>query len=104
MSQHHGGRRFPPERRNVLKDEERLRTLPPKPLLEAAGFTAGDSVLDIGAGTGFWTAPLGEIVGPEGRVIALDVEPIMLDELRDLVSTRGLVNIETVQSEDMSIP
>lgn len=35
----------------------------------------GDRVIHIGAGTGYYTAILAHIVGPEGRVVAYEVEP-----------------------------
>lgn len=42
---------------------------------------AGQTVLDLGCGPGFWTLPLAEIVGPQGTVWALDVSQEMLNAL-----------------------
>lgn len=38
----------------------------------------GQTAVDLGCGAGYFTLPLAQIVGPEGRVIALDVQPRML--------------------------
>lgn len=100
----HSGFRFPADRRKVLQSEERRQKLPPEPILQAVGVRPGEKVLDVGAGTGFWTAPLSKIVGPEGRIVAVDVEPIMLDEIRALVSAEHLDNVEIVLSQDLQIP
>jgi ubiquinone/menaquinone biosynthesis C-methylase UbiE len=103
LSMRQSGWRFPPERRDALKAADRNEWLPPEPILRAAGVGAGETAIDVGAGTGFWTEPLARLVGPTGRVIAVDVEPIMLDEIRTLAAGRGLTNVEVVQSGD-SIP
>jgi ubiquinone/menaquinone biosynthesis C-methylase UbiE len=62
------------------------------------------TVVDVGAGTGYWTLPLSTTVGAEGRVIAVDVEPIMVEDLRSLVRERGLTNVEVVTSQEAHIP
>jgi ubiquinone/menaquinone biosynthesis C-methylase UbiE len=98
------GWRFPPERRHLLWDEERSKRLPPELVLNAAGIAPGETVLDLGAGTGYWTLPLSTLVGPEGRVIAVDVEPLMVDELRSLVRERGLTNVDVVTSDELQVP
>lgn len=98
------GHRFSPDRRHALRSEERRQWLPPEPILRAAGIRNGEVVLDVGAGTGFWTAPLSRLVGPEGRILAVDVEPIMLDELRATIATERLTNVQIAQSEDAAIP
>jgi len=98
------GHQFPIDRRHVLIDEERNRWMPPEPLLKAAGISAGDTVVEVGAGNGFWTLPLARLVGPSGRVIAVDTEPIMLDELRTRAEAEGIENVELVQSEESRIP
>jgi ubiquinone/menaquinone biosynthesis C-methylase UbiE len=95
------GWRFPVERRHVLNDPRRH---PPEPILRRAGIEEGNAVVDVGAGTGFWTRPLAVLVGPSGRVIAVDVEPIMLDEIRAMAREGGFQNVEVVQSEEAHIP
>jgi ubiquinone/menaquinone biosynthesis C-methylase UbiE len=100
----HSGWRFPPERREVLKAADRSEWIPPVSVLQAAGVRAGETAIDVGAGTGFWTAPLARLVGPSGTVFAVDVEPLMLEEIRSMVAENGLTNVETVQSDDASIP
>lgn len=98
------GWRFPPERRHVLKAEDRNEWLPPTLVLQAVGLETGQVVVDVGAGTGFWTVPLAQLVGPSGAVFAVDVEPLMLDEIRELALEHDLANVKIVQSEETSIP
>ena len=56
----------------------------------AARFGAGQTILDVGAGPGFATADLADIVGPSGKVIALERSPNFLAEL----NARALPNVE----------
>lgn len=42
----------------------------------------GMTVLEPGPGMGFFTLPLARLVGPSGRVIAVDIQPKMLEGLR----------------------
>ena len=43
---------------------------------------SGMTVLELGPGMGFFTLELARLVGPTGRVIAVDVQPRMLKALR----------------------
>ncbi len=43
--------------------------------LEALGLTGGETVMQVGAGSGYYTALLAELVGPAGRVIAREIDP-----------------------------
>jgi ubiquinone/menaquinone biosynthesis C-methylase UbiE len=45
----------------------------------------GDVVLDLGCGPGFFTLPLAQMVGEHGRVIAVDLQPEMLQKLSDRI-------------------
>ncbi|WP_066587093.1 protein-L-isoaspartate O-methyltransferase family protein [Cellulomonas timonensis] len=44
-------------------------------MLRLLDVPAGASVLDIGSGSGWTTALLGRLVGPEGRVLGLEIDP-----------------------------
>jgi len=46
--------------------------------------------LDFGCAMGFFTLPLAELVGPTGRVYAVDVQDGMLDQLKRRAARRGL--------------
>lgn len=46
------------------------------------GIDSGETVLDVGCGTGNLSLALLERLGPDGRVFALDISPVMLDRAR----------------------
>jgi SAM-dependent methyltransferase len=60
-----------------------------------AGVTTGSRVVDAGAGPGWASMDLAEIVGPEGRVHALERSERFLRYLNAAAEVRGLSNIET---------
>ena len=51
-------------------------------MLDALRLEPGMRVLEIGAGTGYNAALLERIVGPEGRVVSVDVDPATAAEAR----------------------
>jgi ubiquinone/menaquinone biosynthesis C-methylase UbiE len=59
----------------------------------------GDLVVDIGCGTGLNFALLQEALGPEGRIIGVDLTDAMLDQARQRVAEHGWKNVELVQSD-----
>ena len=65
-------------------------------LLDRARLMSGMRVLDVGCGPGRIAIPAAERVGPEGEVVALDVQPQMLKKLEERSAASGLTNILTV--------
>ena len=64
----------------------------------------GMTVLEPGPGMGFFTLDLARLVGPEGRVVAVDVEPRMLEPLRRRSARAGLLaRIDTRLSRGTSL-
>ncbi len=59
----------------------------------------GDTVVDLGTGTGRNLIVLAELVGPDGRVIGVDISPGMLERARGKVERRGLTNVEMVEAD-----
>ena len=55
----------------------------------------GDRALDIGPGMGYFTFPMAEMVGHNGKVTALDIQEKMLNKLKNKIDKRGIKNIDT---------
>ena len=68
-------------------------------LWERAGVSRGNTVIDAGAGPGFASLDLGEIVGPQGRVIALERSERFLRRLTEEATRRGLTQIQAVEGD-----
>ena len=62
-------------------------------LLGHLRLAGGESVLEIGCGTGALTLPLAQAVGPRGRVVAVDISEPMLDAARRRVGESGAPNV-----------
>lgn len=75
-------------------------------VLDLANIRAGDVVLDVGCGPGFTTFELSHAVGPQGRVIALDVSERFLENLRAACRLRALTNVEPLlgTAEEFELP
>jgi ubiquinone/menaquinone biosynthesis C-methylase UbiE len=65
-----------------LEDPERLKWLPPAEVLSRLHLHHGGRIADVGAGTGYFSIPIAKAVGEAGKVFAVDVQPEMLDKLR----------------------
>ena len=60
-----------------------------------ARFGLGQTILDVGAGPGFVTADLSDMVGPSGKVLALERSPHFAAVLR----SRALANVEVMETD-----
>lgn len=69
-------------------------------VVKALGIGPGQTVADIGAGAGYYTVRLSPLVGPQGRVIAQDIEARYIQELRKRVATEKLENVRFVRGTE----
>lgn len=70
----------------------------------ADAIRSGDRVLDVGAGAGTDTLIAAGLVGDDGRVLALDMTPAMLDKLRVNIALAGVENVEPIEGNAEAIP
>jgi SAM-dependent methyltransferase len=80
-------------------EKERDAAAEPRQLVRLLGIGSGMTVADIGAGSGYYVVRLSPIVGPRGRIIAEDVMPEYLQNLRRRVRDRGLQNVVISRGE-----
>jgi ubiquinone/menaquinone biosynthesis C-methylase UbiE len=59
----------------------------------------GDLVVDVGCGTGLNFALVQEAIGPEGRIIGVDLTDAMLDQARQRVANNNWNNVDLVESD-----
>lgn len=67
----------------------------PNEILAAMNIEPGDTVVDLGAGTGYLIPKLSAAVGPSGTVLAADIEPAMLAFLDEAAKKEGWTNVRT---------
>lgn len=77
-------------------EEQRDEWLQPDRVMNAVGVTAGMTVAEVGAGSGYFAVKLARRVGDTGRVWANDIDADALAELEQRAERDGLENIVTV--------
>lgn len=73
------------------------------PLVELAQLQPGQHILDVATGTGIIAIAASERVGSEGKVVAVDFTPGMLEQARRKITASGLQNIELIEADAESI-
>jgi precorrin-6B methylase 2 len=84
------------EKASWLERDGRAETEKPEIVIAAMDLREGMTVAEIGAGTGFFTRRLARAVGPTGKVLAEEIQPQMLDLLKQNAAKEGIGNITTI--------
>jgi ubiquinone/menaquinone biosynthesis C-methylase UbiE len=74
------------------------------PVLDRVGIRPGEHVLELGPGPGIFTVEAARRVGPEGRLVAVDIQPEMIAQVEKRVREAGLANVETQVSDAYHLP
>lgn len=70
-----------------------------KAAVGALALRAGDTVVELGCGTGLNFPLLQQAVGPGGKIIGVDITDAMLAKAQEKISRHGWCNVELVQSD-----
>jgi ubiquinone/menaquinone biosynthesis C-methylase UbiE len=65
-------------------------------LVDSLRVTPGDVVADIGAGTGYFTRRLSKKTGDKGSILAVDIQPEMLDLLTNEMAKLSITNVKPI--------
>jgi ubiquinone/menaquinone biosynthesis C-methylase UbiE len=67
--------------------------------VQALGLRPGDTVIDMACGTGLNFRLLEEVIGPDGRIVGVDLTDAMLARAQDRVKANGWSNVSLVQAD-----
>jgi len=95
--------KFNPAHIDRLDNPERKIILPSKEILLELGLRPDDYMIDIGAGTGYFSIPASEIVGKNGMVYAVDNSIGMIEVLKSRVAKSGAKNIKIILSQEYDL-
>ena len=77
-----------------LERSERESEESPTKAVALLGLTPGMTVCDLGAGTGYYAVRMARLVGDQGKVYAVDIQPRMLELLGKRLASAGIKNIQ----------
>jgi len=89
-------RLFRPEDLGELEPPDRDEWQQPERIMDVLGVGEASFVADLGAGSGWFTVRLADRVGPNGLVLAEDIQPPMIQAIKLRVDRMGLKNVRTV--------
>ena len=81
--------------------ESRARHLLMNPVktLHGADILPGETVLEVGCGTGFFTLPAARLIGEQGRLVAMDALPAYVERVSRKAEEAGLSNVTVVEGD-----
>lgn len=72
---------------------------PPIKILKQINIQPGSHILDYGCGSGSYSIPAAQLVGPTGKVYAADIHPLAIREVQKKVRKMELQNVDTMLTD-----
>jgi SAM-dependent methyltransferase len=88
----------------TLRNPLRPLIHPVRRTLERSHVQPGATVVELGPGTGYFSAEASRILGPAGRLICLDIQPPMLAELAGHLREAGVTNVALLLGDATHLP
>ena len=88
----------------LIDNPLRRRIQPPEEMPLRHGVEPGMRVLDVGPGNGRYTLATARYVGAGGRVVAVDIEPRMVERVRARARAEGVDNVEARVADVYDLP
>jgi demethylmenaquinone methyltransferase/2-methoxy-6-polyprenyl-1,4-benzoquinol methylase len=85
----------------VMESRFRYRFFGPLPILRGADIHPGQTVLEVGCGTGYFTLNAAQLIGDQGCLVAMDVLQESVEAVSRKVQAANLKNVRVVQGDAM---
>jgi ubiquinone/menaquinone biosynthesis C-methylase UbiE len=84
-----------------MESRFRYRFFAPMDVLRGADIRPGQTVLEIGCGTGYFTVPAARLLGDQGDLVAMDILQESVDLVSRKVETAALKNVRVVKGDGL---
>jgi len=88
----------------IIDNRFRRRIQPVEETVRRHGVEPGMTVLEVGPGNGTYTLAAARRVGPQAKVVALDIQPKILERLRRRAREEGIENIDAILADVHDLP
>jgi ubiquinone/menaquinone biosynthesis C-methylase UbiE len=86
----------------AMESRFRYRFFGPLRILQGADIHPGQTVLELGCGTGFFTLPAAQMIGGQGKLVAMDVLPQSVETVSKKVQAANLKHVRVVRGDAMN--
>jgi demethylmenaquinone methyltransferase/2-methoxy-6-polyprenyl-1,4-benzoquinol methylase len=86
----------------IMESRFRYRFFGPTRILQGADIRPGQTVLEVGCGTGFFTLPAAQLLGDQGSLVAMDMLPMSVEAVTKKVQTANLKNVRVVKGDALN--
>jgi demethylmenaquinone methyltransferase/2-methoxy-6-polyprenyl-1,4-benzoquinol methylase len=86
----------------IMESRFRYRFFGPTRILQGAGIHPGQTVLEVGCGTGFFTLPAARLLGDQGSLVAIDMLTMSVEAVTKKVQTANLKNVKVVKGDALN--
>ena len=89
---------------NMIDNPMRRKIQPPGETALRHGIKPSMRVLEVGPGNGTYTLGAAHVIGPEGELVTIDIEPKMIDRVHQRIEAEGIANIEARVANVYDLP
>jgi ubiquinone/menaquinone biosynthesis C-methylase UbiE len=86
----------------AMESRFRYRFFGPMAALRGADIQPGQTVLEVGCGTGFYTVAAAKLIGDHGSLVAIDALPEAVERVSKKVQAANLKNVRVVKADALA--
>ena len=89
---------------NIIDNPLRRAIQPPSETAIRHGLKKGMKVLEVGPGNGRYTIAAANVLGPEGKIVTIDIEKKMIDRVIKRVNLEKSINVQAEVADVYKLP
>lgn len=89
---------------NIIDNPLRRAIQPPRETAIHHGLKKGMKVLEVGPGNGRYTIAAANVVGPEGKIVTIDIEKKMIERVKNRVKKENITNVIAEVADVYKLP